>query len=111
MINNRKSRDDVKRVSLRIRRQYFDLIVNGIKKEEIRTDKPHWAWLLGDAPPQVATFLCGRDVHRRIITRIYREDPEKVLGRPVSEQGRLDVQTNPAIIIELGDVWEEGKER
>ncbi|MBC8225341.1 hypothetical protein H8E65_12185 [Candidatus Bathyarchaeota archaeon] len=94
-------------MSLRIRRRYYDQIVKGTKKEEIRTDKPHWDWLLGEDPPQVATFLCGRDVHRRIITRIYREDPEKVLGRPLSEQGRMDVQSNPAIIIELGDVYEE----
>ena len=95
----------MKRVGFRIRRQYYNLIVQGVKKEEIRTDKPHWAWLLGEDPPQIATFLCGKDVHRRWITRIYLEDPEKVLGRPLSEQGQKDVLTNPAIIIELGDVY------
>lgn len=92
----------MKKVSFRIRRQYYDLIVKGVKKEEIRTDKPYWSWLLSDVPPQVATFVCGKDVHRRHITRIYKEDPAKVLGRSLSEQGRQDVLSNPAIIIELG---------
>lgn len=92
----------MKKVSFRIRRRYYDLIVKGIKTEEIRTDKPYWSWLLGEDPPQVATFVCGKDVHRRNITRIYKDDPEKVLGRPLSSQGQQDVLSNPAIIIELG---------
>lgn len=90
-----------KRVSFRVRRRYFDQIVAGTKREEIRTDKPYWAWLFKN-PPQVAVFVCGKSVHRRHITRIYREDPEKVLGRPLSEQGIKDVLSNPAIIVELG---------
>lgn len=98
----RQDPNALKRVSFRIRRRYFDLIVKGVKTEEIRTDKPYWSWLLGPSPPYVATFVCGKDVHRRFITRIYKEDPEKVLGRPLSDQGRQDVLSNPAIIIELG---------
>jgi len=97
----------MKRVSFRVRRRYFDQIVAGTKKEEIRTDKPYWTWLLGEAPPQIATFVCGKDVHRRYIKRIYREDPERVLERPLSEQGQKDVLSNPAIIIELGEVFYE----
>lgn len=96
----------VKKVSFRIRRRYFDQIVAGDKREEIRTDKTHWSWLL-TAPPQVAVFICGKDIHRRMITRIYKDDPEKVLGRPLSSQGREDVLSNPAIIIELGEIYVE----
>ena len=95
----------MKRVSFRIRRRYFDQIVEGSKTEEIRTDKPYWSWLFTD-PPQVATFICGKDIHRRYIKRIYREDPEKILGRFLSEQGKKDVTSNPAIIVELGEVYE-----
>lgn len=94
--------NSLKRVSFRIRRKYFDLIVKGIKTNEIRTDKPYWSWLLGDEPPLIATFVCGKDVHRRWIKRIFKDDPERVLGRQLSEQGRQDVLSNPAIIIELG---------
>ena len=96
-----------KRVSFRIRKIYFDLIVNGEKKQEIRTDKPYWSWLLGDDPPRIATFICGKRIHRRWIIDIYLGDPTLVLGRPLSAQGRKDVLTNPAIIIELGEEYEE----
>jgi hypothetical protein len=96
--------DPVKCVSFRTRRRYYDQIVAGAKREEIRADKPHWAWLLR-APPEVAVFVCGKDVHRRRIIRIYGEDPGKVLGRPLSAQGTLDVTSNPAIIVELGEVF------
>ncbi len=95
----------VKRVSFRIRRRYFDLIVKGEKKEEIRTDKPYWRkMLLGEHPPEIAIFVCGKEVHRRWIRgKPYLADPEKVLGRPLSEQGIKDVLTNPAIITPLGE--------
>lgn len=94
-----------KRVSFRIRKIYFDLIVSGEKKQEIRTDKPYWSWLLGLDPPHIATFVCGKRIHRRWITNIYLGDPVLVLGRPLSAQGRKDVLTNPAIIIELGEEY------
>lgn len=95
----------VKKVSFRIRRRYFDLIVKGEKKEEIRTDKPYWRKiLLGEHPPDIAIFVCGKEVHRRWIRgKPYLADPEKVLGRPLSEQGIKDVLTNPAIITPLGE--------
>jgi len=105
----------MKAVVFRIRRGYFNQIVAGIKKEEIRENKPFWFnRLFGADPPSVAVFICGKDVHRRWIKRIYIEDPEKVLGRPLSEQGRLDLKYNigicgrpKCIIIELGDVYKE----
>ena len=94
--------DPIKKVSFRIRRRYFDSIVAGVKREEIRTDKPYWAWLF-KVPPEVAVFVCGKRVHRRRVTRIYREDPTKILGRQLSLQGTKDVMSNPAIIVELGE--------
>jgi hypothetical protein len=56
--------------------------------------------------------MCGRrPIHRRWIKRIYLEGAEKVLGRPVSTQGMVDLNLLPgvsqrSIIIELGDVYE-----
>jgi len=96
----------VKMVSFRVRRRYFDAIVAGTKREEIRTDKPYWRRiLLGDEPPQIAVFVCGKDIHRRwIAEKPYLEDPERLLGRSLSEQGLKDVLSNPAIIIPLDEV-------
>lgn len=98
-----------KQVLLRVRRQYFDLIVSGEKKEELRADSKRWAWLLGDDPPDVARFTCGKDTHLRKIERIYRGDAVKVLGRLPSVQGQEDLALAgvglrsgwPVIVIEL----------
>jgi hypothetical protein len=80
-----------KQVMLRVRREYFDAIVSGEKKEELRRDSKKWAWLLRDDPPDVARFVCGQDTHLRKIKSIYRGDAEEVLGRPPSAQGRKDL--------------------
>jgi len=93
-----------KRASFRVRRRYYDMIVSGEKTEEIRTLKPFWIKQLftGNAP-QVAVFVCGKDVHRRWITSIDIQDAEDVLGRQLSEQGQKDVLgPDNAIIIKLG---------
>lgn len=103
----------VKKVLFMVREQYYDDIVSGEKREEIR-NPDNWQWLLGDDPPQVAVFMCGKDrVHRRWITRIYLEDPAKVLGREPSFQGKLDLcydiglyPKRDCIIIELGDTYD-----
>ena len=94
-----------KRASFRIRRRYFDMIVSGEKTEEIRTLKPFWIkQLFTGNPPQVAVFICGKDVHRRWITGIGIDDAVEVLGRQLSEQGQKDViDPDHAIIIKLGD--------
>ena len=98
----------MKNVLFTIRRNYFDAIVSGEKTEEIRSFMPRWNWLLGPGAPQVAVFLCGHDVHRRYIKRIYVDDVVKVLGRSVSEQGRKDLHFKPGentkacVIVELG---------
>ncbi len=109
-----------KSVLFTVRKPYYDAIVSGEKREEIRADIPHWRWLLGEKPPQVAVFICGRNpAHRRWITKIYLEDPVKVLGREPSEQGKIDLNWGigvlapgleeymkpKCIIVELGDVY------
>ncbi len=96
-----------KRASFRIRRRYYDMIVSGEKTEEIRTLKPFWVkQLLTGNPPQVAVFICGKDVHRRWITGIDIQDATEVLGRQLSEQGQKDVlDPDNAIIIKLGEVF------
>ena len=97
-----------KKMSFRIRRQYYDLIVKGEKTEEIRTNSEYWRKrLLNGHPPQIAVFVCGKAVHRRWITRIYVDEAENVLGRPLSAKGNEDILApEAAIIIKLGDVWE-----
>lgn len=100
--------DAKKMVLFRVRRIYYDQIVAGTKKEEIRAQIARWKWLLGDDAPDIAFFACGKDRHFRRISRIYLEDPEKVLGRPLSDQGIIDlryVKGDKAIILELGEEW------
>lgn len=80
----------------------------GERKEEIRSYTPFWfTRLILNGEPEVAVFLCGRDVHRRRVKGVYIEVPEKVLGRPLSVQGLLDLTTEACIIVELGEEFEE----
>lgn len=100
-----------KQVMLRIRRIYYDLIASGEKTVELRADIQKWRWLLGVDPPDIARFVCGHDTHLRRITRIFYGDPEEILGRAVSEQGRKDLRLDGdrraerCIAIELGEEW------
>ena len=97
-----------KKVSFRIRRVYFNQIVAGDKKEEIRSYTKFWAdrLLTRFNDPKVAVFVCGKDVHRRWIKRIYvAASAEEVLGRPLSPQGEKDIYTKEVIVIELGEVY------
>ena len=105
-----------KQVMLRIRRVYFDKIVSGEKTAELRADSSRWAWLLGEDPPDVARFVCGRDTHLRKIEQIFKGDAEDILGRPPSAQGKKDLglegeppgllpgERRAVIVIELGFV-------
>lgn len=86
----------MKKVSFRIERIFFNEIVDG-KPYELRSNIPHWRWLLGDDPPKVAVFVCGKDVHRRRITDIYLENPCK------HPHTRRNVRTRDCIVIKLGD--------
>ena len=97
-----------KQVMLRIRRVYFDKIVSGEKDHELRADSKRWAWLLGEDPPDVARFVCGKDTHLRKIESIYRSRVDTILGRALSDQGRKDLGLpggeGVAIVLELGFV-------
>ena len=93
-----------RKVSFRIRREYYDEIVAGTKKEELRNDKPFWRKRLVDPMPEEAVFICGKDMHRRrIIGVLVAQDPVAYLGRPLSIQGRKDIRTALAIVVQLGE--------
>jgi len=95
-----------KRVSFRIRRQYFDAIVSGEKKVELRRLTTYWEKrLIRVDRPTVAVFICGKQVHRRRIKRVLVAPPEDILGRELSEQGKQDIPTELCIGIELGEVY------
>ena len=96
----------MKMVSFRIRRQYFDKIVSGEKKAEIRSNTDFWRKRLFDPQPDVAVFVCGKYVHRRYITNVFVDYPESYLERPLSNQGLKDIYTISSIIIELGEIYE-----
>jgi hypothetical protein len=93
----------MKAVSLRVRKVYFDQIVAGTKREELRKDSEFWRKRLWLSNPRIATFVCGKSVHRRWITGIGLDYPERVLGRPLSEQGKKDIPTEMCFVIYLGD--------
>ena len=94
-------------VSFRIRRQYFDKIVSGEKKAEIRSNTNFWRKRLFDPQPDVAVFVCGKEVHRRYITNVFIEHPETYLKRPLSNQGSKDIYTDLSIITELGEAMND----
>ena len=96
----------MKSVSFRIRRQYFDDIVKGKKKVELRKHSDYWKKRLLKrnpmAMPDIAVFVCGKRIHRREIIDIGIGEPEKILGRPLSEQGKKDIPTEKCIGVVLG---------
>lgn len=100
----------VKKVVFRIRKIYFDQIVNGTKTVEVRENKLFWRKRLLNRPdpPSVAAFICGKRKHSRHIASIkVYPSPHKILGRPPSAQGVKDIGTGPVIAIFLGDAYEE----
>jgi hypothetical protein len=93
-----------KNISLRIRKIYFDQIVAGTKKVELRQHTEFWRKRLLEGPkPEIAVFICGDQIHRRWIRSISEGNPEEILGRPLSEQGKADVG-DLCYAIWLGDV-------
>lgn len=93
----------MKKASFRIRKQYFDAIVKGEKKVELRNYSPFWIKrLLTGTPPKIAVFVCGKQVHRREITSIETGNPKEILGRELSEQGKKDIPMEYCIAIYLG---------
>jgi hypothetical protein len=96
----------LKIVVFRIRRIYFDQVAAFSKNVELRKDSEFWRKrLLGRYPPHIALFLCGpRKLYRRIAEIRPNQDPEKILGRPLSAQGRRDITTPTCFAIFLGEV-------
>lgn len=93
----------------RIRKPYFDAIVCGDKKEELKALSPYWLRRLIETenPANVMKFVCGKRVHSRKITKIFKDKAKTILGRPISEQGRKDLQLDMydgyCIVVELGE--------
>jgi hypothetical protein len=88
----------------RIRKRYFDAIVNGEKRTEFRRDSPFWQKRIDDKmidenEEWIAVFICGKRVHRRKITLIQKIETPSCL---FSEQGKKDVDTPTCYAIHLG---------
>lgn len=97
----------VKKVVFRVRRKYFDAIVAGIKTVELRAFKSFWQKrLCCTDSPEIAIFICGKDVHKRKIIGISVDRPEIYLNRPLSAQGIKDIPTSLCIGTHLGEVIE-----
>lgn len=67
----------------RIRKPYFDAIVSGDKKEELKALSPYWLRRLIETenPANVMKFVCGKRVHSRKITRIFKDKADKAKTR------------------------------
>lgn len=87
------------RLSFRIRRQWFEAIREGTKCVEVRAYTPFWSRrakraldTMGGAGVVVATFVCGKAVHRRRVRAVFQhESPIAALGYDPEEptlQGR-----------------------
>ena len=66
----------------RIRKPYFDAIVSGEKGEELKALSPYWIRRLIETenPPNVMKFICGKRVHSRKITKIFKDKAKTILG-------------------------------
>jgi hypothetical protein len=92
----------------RVRRVYFKQLAAMVKNVELRKDSEFWRKRLlapKEYQPRIALFLCGpRKLYRRIVEIRANQDPEAVLGRPLSAQGKKDIPTGKCIAIYLGEV-------
>src|SRR5437879_4891623 len=98
------------KVVFRIRLEYFDQIVRGEKKVEIRAATPRWTRIvnrilaLPNGCPTMGVFVCGRRTHRREIVNVGAAmSAEDVFGRKLSPQGEKDIGLGPVFTFELGD--------
>jgi hypothetical protein len=118
------------RFSFRIRRRYYTRIVRGTKRREVRPDNRFWSTRVMNAVfahggttggfvagrrrrrvlafafregRAVATFVCGKDVHRRELVGIRGyQTPQAALGRKPSAQGSKDVGVGAVFAFLLG---------
>lgn len=102
-------------ISVRVRRPYFDAIVQGEKTVEVRRVSPFWTHRVlraleaikhwGRGGQVYLTFLCGRRTHRRKLLWIsIHPDARSALGREPSKQGRKDLGDGPVYAFHLGEV-------
>jgi hypothetical protein len=90
------------KVLFMVRLHYFVKVADGSKKFEARRATQRWRTIASRNPTE-GVFLCGRRVHRRVITGSYvAESFESVAGRPPSEQGVKDIGLGPVVIFNLG---------
>lgn len=96
----------MKKLVFRIRKEYFDAIVEGTKRIEYRKDSQFWgARIRGfdrieNSQEYMAVFICGKRTHRREIVAIERiKTPDYF-----SEQGNLDVDTPTCLAFHLGKI-------
>lgn len=124
---------NIKKVSFRVRRIYYDQFANGTKHEELRALKSYWVKILfpvvsdefSNHPevrnvdtlsgfilskmkpcnqPSIAVISSpGQPTLRFPIISIYIERPERILGRQLSEQGKQDIPTELCIVTKMGD--------
>jgi hypothetical protein len=92
-----------KKLVFRIRERYFDAIVSGEKTTEFRPDSQFWRSRINgkgksNEPAWIAVFICGKRVHRKVITLIQKIDTPTWF----SEQGKKDVSTPQCYAIHLG---------
>ncbi len=99
-----------KKVSFRIRKEYFDMIVSGTKTVEFRQFSYFWVTRLLGTMPKEAVFVCGKQIHRRKIKEITVESEYSinfVLKIRFTEEGRKDLNLDnckSVFAIWLGDV-------
>jgi hypothetical protein len=125
-LETEENQGDNMKLSFRIRKRYFDLIVKGEKTVEYRRDIEFWqirihhifekllvpllypiantkipfSFPLTKEDNVLAVFICGKQIHRRIITKIERIPTPDYF----SEQGQKDVNTPTCLGFHLGDV-------
>lgn len=97
------------KLAFRIRRVYFDQIVNGTKRTEVRKMSTYWKRMVAAAlremerqQPVEAVFVCGKDVHRsKIVDITEHKNARAALGRRPSWQGSRDLGTGPVYSFHL----------
>ncbi len=85
----------MKNASFTIYKNFYDQIKNETKNIEYRKYSDFWKKRLTNPTPKIAVFLCGRKVLRkriRYVEKLSEIDFEHILGRKLSDQGRIDFE-------------------
>ena len=122
---------DRKKVSFRVRKIYHDQFVAGTKHEELRALKLYWVKILHpfvpleynfhpevqaidkmegvgfwnkNYQPKIAVISTpGQPTLRFQIDSIWIDEPEHILGRKLSDQGKQDIPTELCIATKMGE--------